>query len=202
MSLLRIAPIVEGHGEIQAIRILLERVWCELLGGQYLDVLAPFREPRSKLVLPAQLARVVQTVGLKLRDAGRRQPMPALILILLDADEDLPCVIGPQILDGARKAAAHLDITCVIANVEYETWFVAAASSLGEYLHVPARLPERPEQTGQGKGWIQQHFRRSKYSEPLDQPRMTARMDLSLCRARCPSFDKLCRELELRRSTD
>ena len=32
MSRLRVAPIVEGHGESYCIRILLERVWGELLG--------------------------------------------------------------------------------------------------------------------------------------------------------------------------
>jgi predicted ATPase len=39
---------------------------------------------------------------------------------------------------------------------------------------------------------------RVKYSETIDQPAMTADMDLSLCRRRSPSFDKLCRELEKR----
>lgn len=38
----------------------------------------------------------------------------------------------------------------------------------------------------------------TKYSETQDQPRMTAQMDLALCRRRCPSFDKLCRELASR----
>ena len=31
-----------------------------------------------------------------------------------------------------------------------------------------------------------------------NQPRMTAAMDLALCRRRSPSFDKLCRELKQR----
>ena len=36
----------------------------------------------------------------------------------------------------------------------------------------------------------------AKYSESIDQAKLTAHMDLSLCRTRAPSFDKLCRELE------
>ncbi len=44
---LRVAVIVEGHGEDGAIRPLLERIWYELLGGDGLDVLRPFRRPQG-----------------------------------------------------------------------------------------------------------------------------------------------------------
>ena len=46
MSRIRIAPIVEGHGETEAIRPLLRRIWTELLGGEYADILKPIRRPR------------------------------------------------------------------------------------------------------------------------------------------------------------
>jgi hypothetical protein len=36
------------------------------------------------------------------------------------------------------------------------------------------------------------------YAETVDQPRLTAAMDLQMCRERSKSFDKLCRELEKR----
>lgn len=89
----------------------------------------------------------------------------------------------------------------VFAEIEYETWFVAAAESLGGFLEVGDRpIPENPEAQRAGKGWIQEYYSRPgrSYSEPVDQPAMTASMDLSLCRRRSPSFDKLCRELEQR----
>ena len=55
MNRLRVVPIVEGHGEQQsAIRTLLVRLWTELLGGDYIDVLQPIRIPRSKLIQPAE----------------------------------------------------------------------------------------------------------------------------------------------------
>lgn len=38
----------------------------------------------------------------------------------------------------------------------------------------------------------------SPYSPPIDQPRLTAAMDLTMCRAGSRSYDKLCRELERR----
>jgi hypothetical protein len=87
-----------------------------------------------------------------------------------------------------------------VANVEYETWFVAAAESLGKYLQLrPAEsVPDAPEDQRCGKKWVETRFRGPKYSETQDQPAMTAAMDFSQARSRSPSFDKLCRELAQR----
>jgi hypothetical protein len=82
----------------------------------------------------------------------------------------------------------------VLAKIEYETWFVAAAESLRDYLDITESVPDHPE-TSAGKGWVQARFRGTKYSETIDQVRMTAAMDLSRCREGSPSFDKLCREI-------
>jgi hypothetical protein len=83
----------------------------------------------------------------------------------------------------------------------YETWFVAAAESLAAHLQLAAgeAIPADADASGAGKGWIKQHIRGGKYSEAADQASLTATMDLALCRQRSKSFDKLCRELDLRR---
>lgn len=88
----------------------------------------------------------------------------------------------------------------MIVNVEYETWFVAAAESLSAFMDLSrdSAVPEDPERTHQRKKWIQNRLRAIKYSPAVDQPAMTKAMDLTLCRQRSPSFDKLCRELEAR----
>lgn len=197
MSRLRIVPIVEGHGENNAIRILLQRIWQELLGGDYVDIVKPIRGSKGRLVQRPELSRAVDLAVLKLKEGESDDR--GMVLILVDADDDLPCELGPGLLEKAREQRSDMDISCVVANVEYETWFVAAASSLGEYLELPAEsVPARPEDQRAGKAWIQRHFRGVKYSETVDQPAMTSRMDLALCRERSPSFDKLCRELEKR----
>lgn len=201
MSRLRVAPIVEGHGEFQAIRSLLNRLWTEQLGGEHMDVLQPIRRPRSQLGTKEGLSRAISLAVLKLT-AGQPSPDPCLILVLLDRDPDRkpPCVLGPELLEQARAARPDFDITCVLANTEYETWFVAAADSLTDYIQMlPGEsVPRSPEETGLGKSWVQRHFKGIKYSETVDQPAMTARMDLTLCRQRSPSFDKLYRELKKR----
>ncbi|MCA1684810.1 MAG: DUF4276 family protein [Planctomycetia bacterium] len=92
-------------------------------------------------------------------------------------------------------------MACVLVNVEYETWFAAAAESLDKYLDLTTASPpsESPERARHGKLWVEQRFRGSaKYSETQDQPALTSAMNLALCRSRAPSFDKLCRDLEQR----
>lgn len=199
MSRLRVVPIVEGHGEYEAVRVLLQRVWTELLGGEYLHVLRPIRQHRDKLIKPEELEKAVKLAALKLAEPSL-VPDPWLILVIIDAEKDCPAELGPKLLAIAQHARSDLDISCVLANVEYETWFVAAAGSLSDYLNLAETeaAPELPEGARAGKSWVGRHFKGIKYSETVDQPAMTARMDLALCRRRSPSFDKLCRELERR----
>lgn len=172
---------------------LLTRVVCEHLGGPWPIVLPAIRQPRSTLVKPRGLERAVALGTLKLRQVpGDVHP---LVLVMLDADDDLPCVLAPRLVESMRRD--DVDTACVLPNPEYETWFVAAAASLCEYLDVVS-VPTDPETSRTKKGWIEHHFRQGRYSPPIDQPRLTARMDLAMCRAHSPSFDKLCRELGAR----
>ena len=189
----QIIPIVEGHGEVEAVRILLKRLGREFLNTEF-HVHRPIRRPRSKLVQADELRRAVDLADLKLK--GTRSTFGSgLILILLDADADLPCELGPRLLQMAFRERDP-QLSCVVANVEYETWFVAAASSLPKFLNLPDAVPSDPEGLRQGKGWIKRYFNGAKYSEVVDQPRLTYAMDLHLCRQRSPSFDKLCRDLQ------
>jgi hypothetical protein len=202
---LRVFPVVEGHGEEQAIRLLLTRIWTELLQVPYLEVLKPMRCPRTRLVRgadgsvidQASLQSLLDFAALKL---GSGSTDPGMVLFLLDADDAPACRLGPTLLANARSLRSDLDIACVLATPEYETWFVAAAESLGRFLHLGDEnaAPLDPERNRLRKGWIEQRFRGIKYSETVDQPAMTKAMDLHLCRRRSPSFDKLCRELQKR----
>jgi hypothetical protein len=198
MSRLNVAPIVEGHGEQRsAIRTLISRVWLEIAGGEYVNVLRPIRQPRSQLMKQAGLLRAIDLADLKLRELPKGDN--SLVLVLFDADQDLPCVLAPALLKMIRSERRHLDISVVLPNPEFETWFAAAAKSLGDYFDLSLVEPAPDaDAAGQRKGavrrWMHGH-----YGETVDQPRLTAAMDLALCRSRSKSFDKLCRELEKRR---
>jgi hypothetical protein len=208
--MLRIVPIVEGHGEVPAVRILLDRIWYEVVHGNALDILRPIRRPKSEFVrtqagMPDprvnedKLARAGQLAANMLaskRSGGWRE----LILILIDADEFCPAEVAPQICASIRNAVGEIDCVCILAKKEYETWFVGAAESLQKFLNLGSEvaIPSAPEESGSGKNWIAERINRASYSETVDQPSMTKKMNLNQCRERCPSFDKLCRELERR----
>jgi len=199
VSRITIAPIVEGHGDEAALRGLLWRVWVELLRGEHAEVLRPIRRSRGKFLLTeaGDLEKAVSLAFYKLAQVSGK----GLILILVDAEDDCQKLgpLGPILLARAKKARGDADIACVIANVMYETWFVAAAESLGKYLDLDAALiPADPETDRCGKGWIKRWIKSGKYTETADQAALTAAMDLQQCRSRSRSFDKLCRELEAR----
>jgi hypothetical protein len=195
MTRLAVYPIVEGHGDAESIRILLTRIWTELLHQEYVAVSRPLRVPRSKITKSAEIRRAVELGRRKLQSerVDRR-----LVLVLFDADDDLPCKIAPEIR--SLLPDPGVDVSIVVANLEYETWFVGAAESLGDFIDVPSHVPDAPEAERCRKAWIEQRTKSGQYSETVDQPRFTARMDLVACRRRCPSFDKLCRDLSARQN--
>jgi Domain of unknown function (DUF4276) len=194
---LAIAPIVEGHGEVGAIRTLLQRT-LGLVAGCAAAVLQPIRIAKSKVVRDREeLLRAVDLASLKLASTSADRKV---VLLLLDADDDAACVLGPDLLATLRAERAHLDVACVLAVVEYETWLVAGAETLGGYLTAgfAEAIPEDPEAVRAGKGWIQHFFAGTKYSETVDQVRLTSSFDVTKARNRSRSFDKFCRELEKR----
>jgi len=193
-----VIPIVEGHGEQKSIRILLQRIGIELLDAVHIEVLRPIRIPRSKLVQKLELEKAVELAARKSIEKGHPD---ALILIMLDADRDAPCVLGPKILKWAKRCRSDFEIACEIVVVEYETWFAGSAESLLDYIDLEEPTPENPEENRHGKAWIRQRYRGPAYSETIDQPAMTNALDLNLVKARCPSFDRLCRIIEMHSRT-
>jgi hypothetical protein len=116
MSRLRVAPIVEGHGEVQSVRILLGRLW-RWLGGEFIDVTRPIRGTSGRLVKDEGIQEYVSLAVKNLNDLPATVD-PALVLILIDAEEDCPAELGPRLLGFARRAYSSVDIACVVVNVE------------------------------------------------------------------------------------
>lgn len=185
-----ISCVVEGHGEVAALPQLVRRIVQSADPQVHLVLPQPNRQPRSRLVQSAELHRAVRFA------ASRVGPSPGGVLVLLDADDDCPKTFAPQLLDVARAAAAHTPVEVVLAEREYEAWFLAAASSLAGHRQLPQDLTDHPDpQTPRdAKGWLREHLPPGQtYSETVDQPPLTARLDLTLARQRASSFDKLCR---------
>jgi hypothetical protein len=184
----RLACVVEGHGETSALPILLRRVISEISPGCHAEIPHPIRRPRSKLVQPGELERAVELAAAKVAPDG-------VVLVLLDADDDCPATVGPDLKMRAVRARADVPVSVVLARREFEAWYIAAARSLG-LLRDPAEDPPAdPEGVRGAKEWLASRMPRGKYSEAVDQPALAARFDLAEAR-RCPSFDKLYRDLE------
>ena len=75
MSRLRVVPIVEGEGEVACIRILLDRIWRELLGGEFVEVVRPIRGKRGQLVKPSGIEEAIGH-AVNIRRSSRKRTTP------------------------------------------------------------------------------------------------------------------------------
>lgn len=185
-------PVVEGHGEVVAVPGLLRRMAAEIAPEVPVSVHQPIRVPRSNLVKAGELERYVELAA---RFAGEFGG----VLVLLDADDDCPAQLGPALLQRAMETRPGINIAVVLANREFEAWFLASAVSLRGRRGLPDDLepPENPEGIRNAKGWLQEKKTdRSSYSPTVDQPALVSSMDLGEARQGADSFDKLWRDLE------
>ncbi len=184
-----IACVVEGHGEVRALPELVRRVARELDPALQLRIPHPIRKPKTKLIQPDEFHSAIELAARNLRGPGG-------ILVLLDADEDCPADLGPRLQRMAAKARGDVPSAVVLAKVEYEAWFLAAAESLRgrRGLQEDLEAPPDPEAIRGAKEWLTTHMREGAYSETVDQAPLTALMDLEQAR-RSPSFDKCYREI-------
>ncbi|HZO33212.1 MAG TPA: DUF4276 family protein [Chloroflexota bacterium] len=194
----RIVSIVEGDGELAAVPILIRRVGAEL--GLYVDCF------RSILTSRDRFPRFPQERENRMRIARIDAGESGAILVLLDADGEPPCshgqlrcLLGTDLIEAVTPLAAGLPIAVVLAQHEFETWFIAAAPSLvasGDL--VPGtEAPEDPERIRGAKEWLSiRMFNRPSYSPTADQARLTERFDMQMARQRSPSFDRCYREIE------
>lgn len=183
--------IVEGHGDVLAVPVLLRRLVADIRPDVDLDIPKPLRVGRHKLVKPGELERSIEFGARKI---GR----PGAILVLVDADDDCPATLGPDLLSRARRARSDVDVAVVLAKHEFEAWFRAAFASLAGKRGFPRVLPsvENPEEIRNAKRPIEEHRANRIYSETLDQPALAALIDLGAARTSSPSFDKCWREIE------
>ncbi len=187
-----IASIVEGDGEVAALPILLRRLASEWNNGASAYPLQPIRVRRDKFLNKEEEFRR------QLLLAAAKSGNDGWILILLDADDDCPAALGKTIYTRAQQYIPHRRLSVVLANREFEAWFIASAHSLrgvrgfsllnDETIH--AEIPRN------AKGWIREHMQGGTYSEILDQPAFAAKIDLHQAFKNSRSFRKLCKEWE------
>jgi hypothetical protein len=127
------------------------------------------------------------------RQIGRDRP----ILVLLDADDHCPKELASDLKTRCRASHGDLRISIVIANKEYEAWFLAAAQSLSGFGGLAEHLnpPNDPESVRGAKEWLTSKMTSGQsYSPTRHQPVFSDRMDLSEAR-RAKSFRKFEKEI-------
>ena len=185
-----VQPIVEGQGDEAAVPILLRRL-AEKAEAWNVRIARPHRRRRNLLARKADLQTAVRV--------ARLTPDCAGILILFDADDDCPRERAPEFEAWAREAARHVPCAVVLANREYEAWFLSAVESLRGKAGVrtDAVAHPEPETPRNAKREMKGRMERGRYLETVDQAPLTANFDLAAAYRHCRSFRRLVRAFGL-----
>lgn len=183
MNTRNIQPIVEGHAEVAAVPLLLRRLRDEA-EAFHLDVNRPIRQKRAALIRENSLGDAVKLALLQERCSA--------ILILIDADDDCPKTMAPRLLCVARKVAGKTPCAVVMATCEYEAWFLAGIESLRGKCGIrsDAVCPSNFE-TCRGAKEKLEELMADCYHGTVDQPALSALVDLRMVYSRCRSFRHL-----------
>ena len=182
---MKIQPIVEGHGEVAAVPVLLRRLIHEAQAWT-IGAGKPIRRTRSQMVRRGNLENAVKLALL--------QPKCEAVLVLFDGDRDCPATLGPRVQEWASAAAGDVPCEVVLPHREYEAWFLAAVESLRGQRGVGRDADPHPEpETPRGaKAHLEARMRAGRsYMERRDQPAFSGRFSMSVAHGRCRSFRKL-----------
>ena len=187
---IRLGCIVEGHGEVEAVPVVVRRIAERERPLNVVEIPNPLRITKDRLVKAGELERAVEL-------AARLAGQPGGVLVVLDSDDDCPAEQEPALLARAEAARSDRPIAVVLAKREFEGWLLAAAESLRGQRGLPDNLqpPADPEAIRGAKEWLTGRMTAGRaYSPTLDQPALSARFDLDLARTRSQSFDKFYRD--------
>ena len=184
---MRIQPVVEGHGEVRAVPVLLRRLLVEAHVFD-IDIGKPIRRTRSQLATEEGLARSIAL--------ARIQPNCSAILVLFDGDDDCPAELGPTAQRWADAAARNVPCAVCIAHREYEAWFLATLDSLRHNaIRADAQAHPQPERPRDAKGEMSHRMLGRGYKPTTHQAAFSALFCLSDACKRCRSFRKLTTSL-------
>ncbi|WP_437901300.1 DUF4276 family protein [Sorangium sp. So ce124] len=171
--------VVEGHGEVEAARNLVIRLWADL-GLPH----AIWGAPKRGKALNTR-AGVLQACELL-----RSERDCAFALLLRDEDDGCPASAGPETAAWMAAASLPFPVAVVLAHREFEAWFLPCIHLMaGREIRPGVRIaegttcPEDPEGIRDVKGWLSKHFPRGKaYKPTLDQLKLTQWIDFGVLR--------------------
>lgn len=169
-----VGMVVEGRGDEFALPVLL-RKWLQERSG-WRDVLG---KPvpchgRDKAMRLSGLEGYVATA------AGR--PGCCGVLVVLDAETDAACELGPELHVRARNVAGK-PVVVILAEPKFEAWFVASAETM--------ELPGLVYRSDCDPEWLIRSALDVKYVKPTWQPRLASRVNFGLGTQRSRSLLRL-----------
>jgi hypothetical protein len=182
---MKIQLIVEGHGEVEAVPVLLRRLLAQ--AGVYdIEVGRPIRRHASDLNRKDRFQAAVQ-VAMQQEGCGG-------VLILFDYEDGCPKTKAAELATWAAEVSGSVPCSVVLAYREYETWFLAALESLRGQCGIGAQAetPADPETRRNAKGALEEWMPRERfYAETVDQVRLTHFFDLAAAYRRSRSFRRM-----------
>lgn len=188
-----ILPIVEGHGEVQAVRLLIHRVWEYLDRPDPMLVAQPIRVKRDRFI-----SHRFSDFEKYLRIAVAKNEN-ATVLVILDADDECPAELFTRLTSRAQVACPDISVIFVFPNRCYEVWFIASRTSVQAHRDCgEISFDERDSEVcASPKATMKRSMRSGvSYSEVRHQPAFTDRIDISAALTSSRSLRKLVSELE------
>ena len=191
MSIPIFTPVIEGHAEVESIRHLIYAVLANNQSEIYPRIARPVRAPRDRLI--KELERYAE---IAIREGGSASKL----VVLLDADDDCPAELGPQLLRRLIRRFPNHAASVSLANREYEAWFIASLETMVAPIGLDpsSSLPSGGAESIRGtKEWLSARMHSGQnYDSRADQPRLVSYLDVPLARSRSQSFDRFCREVD------
>ena len=187
----RLGVVVEGAGDQAAVPVVVR---AHLFREEIFDVNVGWplnTKGRGKLLRAGELERFVKLAALEPDTTG--------VLVVCDSDDDLPCVLGPDLTQRCQDALPSLPVRACLAVREFENWLIASAETLAPSTQTVLDDYEAVAAEPRISAWKTPRS----YVKPLHQPALAADLDLDLVAHRCPSFARLlCCINELVRKDD
>jgi len=174
-----IGLVVEGPGDVAAVPVLL-RKWLEDR-YDFRDVLAkPIScNGRDNALAPRGLEGFVGVAASRPGCVG--------VMVILDGEGDLVCQLGPKLWKRAKSVTGKHVSVC-LADKMFEDWIYCSAETLDLGLDYNA--------SRNGIGAVVGALRPRAYAKPTWQPRLAARMDISIAAPRSSSLQRLFKQFE------
>jgi hypothetical protein len=160
-----IACIVEGHGEVASLPILIRRIAQAQNPSIEVLIPPPIRRSRGSLLKDGALENDIGLAASKISGRGG-------ILVLIDSDDDCPAVEARKLTVRLPNTRSDLPSAIVLAKREFEGWFLAGAESLRGKRRLPENLaaPPNPEAIRGAKEWLKQRTPQGQRVQPDARP--------------------------------